>query len=300
MAFLLGSPSGLGGILSAPCVSQRERDIGAVEGLSVHVFDVSAALAAPTANRMMKKRGLTDLLRRLEGAGVSPLSSSVPSLAKNQCALAQLPPCSATPGYATLGLLQVGQAGDPPFLPTRAPNKCPGSAALGAGLSASREYFFKCSDQLMRLRVVVASGAVHKDVTPGETRRAQGLCEHMWGLALAQRQLLGGALAAIEKQAMVVEALGRLERQAAPPLPLAPSCRLCLWQRSRPCLPHFALGAPSPPPLLQAARLRCGRCRPAAGTGRSRGLHKDPAENSRAHNGWGGSPGLPPGKGKRC
>lgn len=169
------------GFLSSRASQARLRCVRSVDEFAATVASRSAALREGTATKSAKKLAYVQLLRRLLGMGVSYHNVSVSSLQKDVRRVLELPSVAvdaASVVSASIGGL--ARAGD---VHVAAQDN------LAAVWSKADAYHMRITSEVMRLRVMIAA-PVHQDLSTSEVRRSAGFCEHLYFMALQQRQLV--------------------------------------------------------------------------------------------------------------
>lgn len=172
------------GVCSNEALRVRDLNISIIEDSSSTIFDMIEELSALTEStvssnskkdpsrksspgsgtRMMKQRALTDALRGMSRLGLSSLSSSVPSQQSEFIELMQVPS------------LRSGSRIE--------------SVAVSSCLKSADDYYFRSLEQVLRLRLRLASGDWHKDLAPSDVRKGVGFIEHLISLIIQQRVMI--------------------------------------------------------------------------------------------------------------
>lgn len=175
------------GILGAKAVSRRCDHVYAIETHSSLIFDTVTDLASPTIGKMIKKRALTEALRRLAQSGLSPLSAAT----KPQ--ISDLFSLFSVPGNVCMKTLSS-------LLDFHSWTNETQTSALSL-LQRSHSYYQRAMDQTLRLRLLIVGDQVSKDITPLEAKRGVGFVEHLLFLTTQQRALLTGL--SVHQEALV-------------------------------------------------------------------------------------------------
>jgi midasin (ATPase involved in ribosome maturation) len=176
---------GARGLCSKDAIRVRDLNIESIENFSLsifHVIDELSELTEPLpsslnkdsvkksapggSSRMMKQRALTNTLRGMSRLGLSPLSSSVSPKQSEFIELMQVP-----------SLYQTSFVNS-------------GSGSASACLQSADEYYFRSLDEVLRLRLRLASGDWHKDLAQSDVRKGVGFMEHLISLMLQQRGMI--------------------------------------------------------------------------------------------------------------
>lgn len=175
-----------GGLLAPPAVASRASAASDALDSAGGLSSAWETIRDPEAWKTSKRSVLVGMLRACARQGFSPLSTAVPPAARETHNLLQLP--HPLPPMA---------AGAPSTAPTGLP------LHVGPLLASAESDFHRTLDRLIRLRGVIASGAVHADIASHEHRRMAGFGEHV-AFTLAQQRT---ALAVVAPQARALQAL---------------------------------------------------------------------------------------------
>ena len=163
---------------------------GVVKGDAITtVSGTKKSSGGPT--RMMKQRALTEGLRALARAGLRPFSQALAPQQASLVDLMQVPRFWWLDSDANGAFEDIKGFTAADALPRGPADLSAAIVPVATAAAASAEsFFFRSVDQVLRLRLRLAAGEWHRDITGAEIRRGAGMLEHLVCLQLQQRALL--------------------------------------------------------------------------------------------------------------